>query len=320
MSGPEPGPTLGVALALCRALDPAADGAPPEWLLLAPVGAIQGRDGRAFTNADPQAVIALMQAAGVDIPLDTEHATHIRAPQGLDAPAAGWVVELQNRDGEIWGRVEWTAAGAEAIRARAYRYYSPAYFLDPQTHAITDIPSVGLTNRPNLSLPALNSHEAPLMLPETILTAIGLAPDADEAAVVAAIDALKAAPPAPSLNHYAPRAELDLARNRATVAEAALHELQQAQTHRQIDALIEQGLAAARITPATVEYHRAQAQGEGGVERLHQYLAAAPAVVTAETRTGQPPEGTPELNSQAAAIAAAFGNSPETLAKYGAAQ
>jgi phage I-like protein len=306
-------------LALCRAIEPAADGTPPEWLLLAPAGEILGRDGRRFRNPDPAVVVAQCQAGGADIPLDWEHATHIRAPQGLDAPAAGWVVEVQARGAEVWGRVEWTEAGAAAVRERGYRYYSPAYYLDPQTRAITDIPSVGLTNRPNLALPALNSTEAP-MFPESVLTALGLAPDADEAAVLAAIEALKAAPTMPNLNSYAPRAELDLALNRAVQAETALRTAQQAEINRQVDALIAQGLAAARITPATMDYHRAQAQTEGGIERLRSYLAAAPAVVTDASRAGKPPEGSPELNAEQRRIRAAFGHTPETLARYGASQ
>ncbi len=133
---------------------------PPDWLLLAPAGVIVGRDGRTFSNPDPAAVVARFLANRADLPLDTEHATHIRAPVGLDAPAAGWITALEARHGEIWGRLSWTAAGAESVRTRAYRYYSPAYHLN-QSQEVTSIASVGLTNKPNLYVTALNRGAFP---------------------------------------------------------------------------------------------------------------------------------------------------------------
>ncbi|AUB83764.1 phage protease [Candidatus Thiodictyon syntrophicum] len=133
---------------------------PPLWLLLAPAGIIVGRDGRTFSNPAPGPVVERFQAGGVDLPLDTEHATHIRAPAGLDAPAAGWIEAMEQRAGEVWGRVKWTEAGAAAVRSRGYRYYSPAYTLNAAQEVIA-VQSVGLTNKPNLDLPALNRLAAP---------------------------------------------------------------------------------------------------------------------------------------------------------------
>lgn len=133
-----------------------SDSTLPEWLLLAHGGPVTGRDGRTFINKYPHLVVSRFQDAALPIPLDWEHATHIAAPQGQRADAAGWVETLQARDdGSIWGRVRWTEAGAAAVRSRAYRFYSPAYHLD-KDKAIVGIPSVGLTNKPNLKGLALN--------------------------------------------------------------------------------------------------------------------------------------------------------------------
>lgn len=345
---PAGGATL--SLALCRELPAVADGALPDWLLLAPAGRTTGADGRSFALADPGAVVAAHEREHADIPLDWEHATHIRAPQGLDAPAAGWITSLQVREGAVWGQVAWTPAGAEAVRARAYRYYSPAYYHDDAGN-IRGIPSVGLTGKPNLAVPALNQQqpgadpgaipeieihievgpadqEPPEMLvPAPLAAALGLPADCTPDAAVAAVETLKSErtvalnrAAVPDLALYVPRADHDAALNRAASAETLLRQTQEAETTRQVDALIQEGLAAARITPATVDYHRAQAQTAGGIERLRAYLGTAPAVVTDASRGKPPPEGTLALNSEEARIAAAFGNTPETLAKYGAQQ
>lgn len=326
-AAPPPDP----AILLCRALPASTAGAPPEWLLLAPAGVTQGRDGRSFRLDDPEAVVARFTADGDDIPLDWEHATHLRAPQGLDAPAAGWITALQVRDGALWGRVAWTADGAAAVSSRAYRFYSPAFYLDAQG-AIVAIPSVGLTSKPNLRVPALNARPAPrvdppspdsetsMSLPAPLTTALGLPADAALDAALVAIQALQApqvhrATP-PDLNLYVPRADHEAALHRAAQAESALQETLRAELDRQVETLLQEGLAAARLTPATLDYHRAQAQTPGGLERLRQYLALAPSLLAAAPR-GTPPEGDPALNQQQAAIAAAFGNSPETLAQFG---
>jgi phage I-like protein len=330
---PHPAAAPFAETALCRALPlELGAGGLPEWLLLAPLGESRGRDGRAFRLDDPAAVIAAMAADGADIPLDWEHGTHLRAPQGDPAPAAGWVVELQSRPDGLWGRVEWTPAGAEAVRSRSYRYYSPAYRLAGEGRAVVGIPSVGLTNKPNLHLPALNRdganpEDSTMSLSPAIASALALADSATEADALSAIEALKThrdtamnRAQTPDLSLYVPRADFDAALNRGAAAESALRTAQQAELDREITALIEQGLQQARITPATVEYHRAQAQGEGGLARLKAYLAVAPQVLGDPAPKGAPPEGTPELNRQAAAIAAAFGNTPEILAQYGVAR
>lgn len=322
-------------LALCRALTPEPSGAPPEWLLLVPPGAFAGRDGRAYVNADPHAIVAAFDPAAA-LPLDWEHATHLRAPQGQDAPAAGWILALEARaDGAVWGRVEWTASGAEAVTSRGYRYYSPAYYLGPDGRAVIGLASAGLTNQPNLRLPALNRpdpldldpqpEDLPLMLPREITAPLGLPEDATAAQAATAIATLTASlnqaqhqAQTPDLGRFVPRAELDAALNRARDAETALTEIQTARTQAEIESLIERGLNSRRLTPATVDYHRAQARTEGGLERLRAYLDVAPAVL-GETPLphAPPPDAPPSLNADEQRIAAAFGHTADTLARFG---
>lgn len=136
--------------------------APPEWVMLIPAGEFSGRDGRGpFRLSHPAAVIAatneLEMAAG--LPIDYDHATDFAAPRGRPAPAAGWICELAERDGALWGRVDWTPHGAMAITSREYRYISPVFQYTPEGE-VTRLLRAGLTNNPNLYLTAISARAA----------------------------------------------------------------------------------------------------------------------------------------------------------------
>lgn len=140
-----------------RALD--VSGKAPEWIHLIPAGQVVGRDGREWVNDSPQLVLAAFAARGVDLPLDLEHSTELKATQGEPAPAVGWIKDLQARAGEIWGRVEWTEDGRNAVESKSYRYVSPVFLFERESKRVVSLTSAGLTNRPNLFLHALNKQE-----------------------------------------------------------------------------------------------------------------------------------------------------------------
>jgi phage I-like protein len=134
--------------------------APPQWVMLIPAGEFSGRDGRGpFRLADPARVIAATEALGLTagVPIDYDHATDFAAPKGRPAPAAGWIRELAERAGALWGRVEWTPHGANAITSREYRYISPV-FQYSSDGAVTRLLRAGLTNNPNLYLTAISAR------------------------------------------------------------------------------------------------------------------------------------------------------------------
>jgi phage I-like protein len=143
--------------------------APPQWVMLIPGGEFSGRDGRGpFRLADPAHVIAATEALGLTagIPIDYDHATDFAAPKGRPAPAAGWIRELAERDGALWGRVEWTPHGAKAISSREYRYISPVFQYSPDG-TVTRLLRAGLTNNPNLYLTAISARAAAVAAPRT---------------------------------------------------------------------------------------------------------------------------------------------------------
>nr|WP_321464277.1 phage protease [uncultured Desulfobulbus sp.] len=130
----------------------------PAWVELIPTGEVIGRDGRHWTNNNPQRIIQAFQNGRVDLPVDIEHSTELKAKQGDPAPAMGWVNELRVMNGAIWGRVDWNRSGHQLITTRQYRYLSPVLVCSKTNGAIVALSSVGLTNRPNLHLRALNSR------------------------------------------------------------------------------------------------------------------------------------------------------------------
>lgn len=183
-------PTPFVALAAAMDL-PESEGA-PEWVHLLPAaqGEIHTYDARGpYRLADIEAVIAASMQSERGMPIDENHATDTAMQNGNGAPARGWIKELQARADGLWGRVEWTKAGAELLADRAYRGISPVFnHLADKT--ITRVLRASLTNKPNLKgLVALNEETA--MNLAAIAKALGLGEDADEAAILAAIEQMK---------------------------------------------------------------------------------------------------------------------------------
>ena len=292
----------------------------PEWVEVLPPGpSVQGRDGRTWSY-EPGAVMAATLAHGVDLPFDYLHATELKAPQGEEAPAAGWVREYRlNQRGALEARVEWTERARNAINAREYRYVSPVFLFD-QDGRIHRFSSFGLTNKPNLAIKALNAEQSPLNPENTmdlaaILAALGLPATATEQQAVAAIQALKDAKEqalnserTPSLDKYVPRADYDATVQRAQNAEQQLKQRDQEQLQTAINAEIEAALKAGKITPATQAYHLAQCQQEGGLERFREFVKAAPSVTDPVLPHGQPGTTT-ALNSEQQTAARMLGMS-----------
>lgn len=219
------------------------DGTAPEWIQLLPTPpTVAGRDGRSWTyNADE--VMAAFGSRGRAIALDWEHSSSHRAPHGLDAPAAGWIVDMQARSDGIWGKVEWTERGRAQVAAREYRFISPALTFDKENNHIHEIVHAGLTNQPNLTLQALNqrtpslpqSKENPMDLSQIAL-ALGLASNATEAQIVAKIKDNHAELQTalnqrqnPDTDQFVPKADYELAINRAETAEKQLADQPKAQ-------------------------------------------------------------------------------------------
>jgi phage I-like protein len=185
-----------------------ASRAVPEWIHLLPRGEVRVEGGKDLIMDDEAAVQVLdaFSALTHDVVIDYEHQTM----DGGQAPAAGWIMELDWREDGLWSRVSWTANAAGYIRAREYRYLSPVLTFDKGTRRITRLVNCALTNQPAMmDAPALVAKihlQGGLLMPgstpdktldkarpasSAILKELGLEEAADEHAVLSALAALK---------------------------------------------------------------------------------------------------------------------------------
>jgi hypothetical protein len=137
--------------------------------------------------------------------VDADHLSH-----DLDKTTAalGWLVDVQNRDGQLFGKLDLTDLGEPAVKNKRFKFFSTEY-------AAADLENLGdgrvrplrlaglaFTNRPNNrgGKPISNRKENPGGEPtehdtnqkmKPIAEALGLSADADEAAILNAITGLQ---------------------------------------------------------------------------------------------------------------------------------
>lgn len=291
----------------------------PEWIELIPAGEFAGRDGRGpYRLSNPAAVIAASRALRMDagLPIDYDHATDFGAPAGRPAPAAGWIRRLEQRDGAIWGQVEWTRHGASAVTMREYRYISPV-FEYAKSGEVVRLLRAALTNNPNLYLTAISSSATPPAgdsaggtretevpmedLGNALSEMLGLESAATAAEIIAEVRALLAArpiaeEPAPRGVGAAPMAvagadplEADPARY-VPIAEyertaAELNRLRAAQTRERAESEVDAAMRGGKIAPAqrewAIAYCQADAEAFRGFVTRQPSLLAEMGVATA---------------------------------------
>ncbi|PLP96016.1 hypothetical protein CYD26_00475 [Pseudomonas sp. FFUP_PS_473] len=306
---------------------PSTEGQAPDWIELIPAGpTITGRDGRTwlFDELAQQLVLAAFTGRAIDMVIDWEHASEVAAPKGKPAPAAAWIDRLEIRSEALWGHVAWTPRAGEQVVAREYRFVSPVFDYDDTDRRILRMVSVGLTNKPNLVLTALN-HEQPethqLAIPQALAVVLGLDASATDDQAIAAATQLKAAATArnseqPSLDKFVPRQDYDQAVSRATNAEQALATRKADEHKAVVDSEIDAALKAGKITPATADYHRAACSELAGLDRFREFVKAAPAVAEPSGLGAHKPDGTSTaLNAEEKKVAQMMGISESDFIK-----
>lgn len=168
----------------------AAAGTVPEWVNLLPAGELSTSDGLRYLvdQAAMEAIMASVNARRVDLVIDYEHQTY----EGGQAPAAGWVKELQARPDGIWGRVAWTERGKGYVANREYRYLSPVILVSKDSRRVMDLVAVGLTNVPRINdFPPLTNKDKGdqgMNWLDKLKTVLGLEAGASEEQAVAAVE------------------------------------------------------------------------------------------------------------------------------------
>jgi phage I-like protein len=119
----------------------------PGWLRLLPLGQVNLVDGRPPFEVNPESLADIVKAfgaRGTDLVIDYEH----QSLKGGQAPAAGWIKDLEIREDGLWAQVEWTGKAEEYLKRREYRYFSPVLRIDPASRRPQELMNVALTNIP----------------------------------------------------------------------------------------------------------------------------------------------------------------------------
>ncbi|WP_122050364.1 phage protease [Asaia bogorensis] len=172
------------------ALNAPPPGQVPEWMHVLPAGRFTGRNGVGpFVLDDAQAVIQASLADG-KIAIDVNHATDLKGARGEHAPAVGWISAMEARADGIWAKPQFNKAGRHMMSELEYRGVSPVIDSAPSGR-VQRILRVALTNTPNLTLTTLHSSQTSetSMDPEEIRALLGLAPDATDDELRAALKA-----------------------------------------------------------------------------------------------------------------------------------
>lgn len=301
-------------LALCFELPDLTDASTPlpEWLPMIPAGTFTGRDGRSWINDNPAAVIAA-SFSHPKLPIDIEHSTELLGPKGEEAPAYAWIDSMRvNADGSIDAHVEWTPDGEAQVRGKKYLYYSPA-FRYLATGQVTLLSSVGLTNKPNLYLPALNSENT-MTVPVQIATVLGLAATASIDDAVSAIQTIKNSESValnraqnPDLTKFIPVETHQLALNRAETAEARLKALDD----KSATELVDGAVTAGKVAPANRDMYLALCRTEEGRQQFTDFMKTAPVLVNADPTKGKENKGQTELTETELAMCCSMGVTKE---------
>jgi len=279
-------PSIGYFASLSALPAPGGDGA-PEWVQLFPAGpAIVTRDGRHYRIDDAARLVAVFQGDAIDLPVDVNHATEIRAAKGEEAEPVGWIKEIAVRAGLLCARVEWLEKGKALLAAKAYRYVSPAFWHDPDG-AVTRLKSLALVASPALpAMPALAvAQDAQPSEPsmKSIALALGLAEAADEASCLSALTKLKGETVAKAVHD---ETVATLAATKTT-----LETLQASTRKAKVDAMIESALKAKKILPAQKDHYIGLCSTDAGLAQVEQLIAATPAQLAAsglDDRSAEP--------------------------------
>lgn len=136
-----------------------------------------------------------------EILVDFEH----NAETGGDTTAAAWITNLRvDPERGLVGDFKFTDVGAEAVAQRRLRFLSPAFSSNcsgEKEYAPTRLVSVALTNKPNIPVSCVLNRESPESVNvedksrnpnmDKLKDLLGLAPEATDEDVVAAVTALK---------------------------------------------------------------------------------------------------------------------------------
>ena len=296
--------------------------------LLPPGKAIEGLDGRGWVNPGNSILIDRFNKTGLQLPVDINHSCEHQGMFGGDSPAQGWVYELFEEDGFLRGRVRWTDEARNSVATESYKYISPAFAVNKNGTEIKRLTSVGLVNRPNFpELSALNHQKTNDQVyggeMNKLLQALGLKPGANEEEAVAALNSIKeeinnlkvAVNSDDQKTDVIPRADYQLAINRAEKAEAAIVQKQREDFEIALNDALGDAVKDGKIAPSSREFYQKTIRSTDDLSDFNSFINSAPPVLENQRiPEGRADSGKTELNAEEAEIARQFGYSVEEAA------
>lgn len=275
-----------------------------------------------FDELAGEMVMAAFTDSGLDrLPFDIGHGM----VKGSDIPDAhrafGWFVPVVKEDldtgkvGLYASQIEWTDAGSAMLKAREFRFFSPAITFDAETRRITSLINVALTN-----LPA-TKNQRPLVLDsqgaqtenekdeesmKILLDSLGAA---DESGAVAKVGEFKAALSALGcdVSEAAEKiAALHAQADAGIKAQAELARVTKEHEAAKLSAKIEALCAEGKLLPSQKEF--AASLSAEQLDRFASTLSVHPA---SKPRVEEPRERVASLSAEEAEIAAYLGLSHE---------
>jgi len=339
--------TTATGVAACAVVLPRASGALqifPAGEFRASQGALMGAGPWRCTAAAAQRVVRKAIARGIKIAIDYGHQTLLQEKNGQPAPAAGWIdpnrLVWEEQRGLIDPAPEWTERAAAGIEAGEWLYGSPVFRYDSTTGEVLELLHFAITNTPAIDgfrpigAAAFNPNGGSPVdndLRERLLKLLDLPADTADADIIANLDRLLSdmgsvgATSLPALKRAYTTLQGELAQTRTAAAAAAPVALvQQLQgeiaalradaTRREVEELVESGLADGRILPSMEAWARGLAATS--TQALRDYLnTAAPIAALVATQTsGLAPAGASgkaALNDGELAVCKAMGLSTD---------
>ena len=267
-------------------------GKAPTRIQIMPAGPdLEAADGRKWKLLDPEAVVQA-SSGHVDLMIDYEHASHLKAPNGERAEAAGWIKRLYVEEGAIFAEVEWTAQAEGDIASKAYRYLSPEFTVD-KNDVVLSISAAALVNRPAFNMPALASakQETSQMDLSAICKLLGIDEASDITAICSAIDklnqdhstALAAAKVGILETHVTKEAYTAIASERDSL-KAALAKREEEDKEAAIASALDKAVEAGKVLPGSRDEYRALCSAEDGLERFSKLLKTLPVILDSKSQ------------------------------------
>lgn len=128
----------------------------PDKIKLIPLGLVKSQKGDFMVDMESYDLMQkYFKGRMLDLVVDYEHQTL----DNVQAPAAGWIKDMEVTTDGIYGRVEWTSKAKDYIANKEYRYLSPVVMIRKSDKKAVRLHSIALTNTPAIDAmtPIVNS-------------------------------------------------------------------------------------------------------------------------------------------------------------------